>query len=147
MIKSLGKWLRENREWHRHWRKAWSASIRPDSEGVTPFQRRCFAELAKAWPRDAEPPIWVRQGRKEAFFTTAIPARLSLAGSTIAMRRFPVMTLNPNSSVGAMPTPMNSYITSLLPSASNSASTRQPSKQRLQQARLRAAWPARDVAR
>jgi hypothetical protein len=40
---------------------------------VTPFQRRCFAELAKAWPRDAEPPIWVRQGRKEAFFTTAIP--------------------------------------------------------------------------
>jgi hypothetical protein len=39
--------------------------------------------------------------------------------------------------VGAMPTPMNSYITSLLPSASNSASTRQPSKQRLQQARLR----------
>ena len=73
MIKSLVKWLRENREWHRHWRKAWSASIRPDSEGVTPFQRRCFAELAKAWPRDAEPPIWVRQGRKEAFFTTAIP--------------------------------------------------------------------------
>ena len=71
MIRRLLACLRENREWHRQWKSSWPPVMTPDSQGVTPFQRTCMAELAKALPKVHEL-TWNGENH-EPYFTSVVP--------------------------------------------------------------------------